>query len=143
MSPLSNKNSVWDREYLISIKAEYNLLEQKYISVRKELKKWEGRITLAEKNGKTYLKREAEGQAELIRNDISYLTDQLMGLKTEVEKTVSEIQKQPQQMSIDPNKLLADMKNLIGENNTLELEKEINEINADYELARLKKEMEK
>jgi phage shock protein A len=136
---MSSKN---DKEYLISIKTEYKLLEQKYIKTREDLKKWETRVNLAKEKGNTNLQMEAEGRAEIVRNDIKYLTDQLMGLKTEVEKAVRALHESPQQLSIDPNKLLTDMNNLIGDSNNMELEKDINGINVDNELERLKKEMD-
>ena len=131
-----------DQEYLITVKTEYKLLEQKYITARENLKKWENRVNLAKQNGKISLQMEAEGRAEIVRNDIKYLTDQLMGLKIEVEKAVRAIHESPQQLSIDPNKLLADLNNLIGDGNTMELEKDINGIKVDNELERLKKEMD-
>jgi len=137
---MSSKN---DKEYLISIKTEYKLLEQKYIKTREDLKKWETRVNLAKEKGKTNLQTEAEDRAEIVRNDIRYLTDQLMGLKLEVEKAVSAIHESPQQqLSIDPNRLLAEINNLIGDGNAMELEKDINRIKADNELERLKREME-
>ena len=71
---------------------------------------------------------EAEGRSEIIRNDIKYLTDQLMSLKIEIEKAVRAIHESPQQLSIDPNKLLADMNNLIGDGSAMELEKNIDRI---------------
>ena len=131
-----------DQEYLITVKTEYKLLEQKYITARENLKKWENRVNLAKQNGKTSLQMEAEGRAEIVRNDIKYLTDQLMGLKIEVEKAVRAIHESPQQLSIDPNKLLADLNNLIGDGDTMELEKNINGIKVDNELERLKREMD-
>ncbi len=137
---MSSKN---DKEYLITIKTEYKLLEQKYIKNREDLKKWETRVTLAKEKGNTNLQMEAEGRAEILQNDVKYLTDQLIGLRLEVEKAVRAIHESPpQELSIDPNKLLADMNNLIGDGNTMELEKDINRIKADNELERLKKEME-
>ena len=142
MSSLSNTNMKKDREYLITVKTEYKLLEQKYIKAREDLKKWETRVNLAKEKGNTNLQMEAEDRSEIIRNDIKYLTDQLMSLKTEVEKAVRTIHESPQQLSIDPNKLLADMNNLIGNGNTRVLEKDINKIKADNELERLKREME-
>lgn len=137
---MSSKN---DKEYLITIKTEYKLLEQKYIKTREDLKKWKTRITLANEKGNTNLQMEAEDRAEILQNDVKYLTDQLIGLKLEVEKAVRAIHDSPpQELSIDPNKLLADMNNLIGDGNTVELEKDINKIKADNELERLKKEMD-
>lgn len=132
-----------DKEYLIAIKTEYKLLEQKYIKAREDLKKWETRVTLAKEKGNTNLQIEAEGRAEILQNDVKYLTDQLIGLKPEVEKAVRAIhESSPQQLSIDPDKLLADMNNLIGDGNTIEVKKDINRIKVDNELERLKKEME-
>ncbi len=142
MSSLLHADSKNDREYLIIVKTEYKLLEKKYLKAREDLKIWESRVNLAKEKGKTDLQMEAEGRAEIVRNDIKYLTDQLMSLKMEVEKAVREIHESPQQLSIDPNKLLADMNNLIGDRNTIELEKDINRIKADNELERLKKDME-
>ena len=142
MSSLSHADSKNDREYLITVKTEYKLLEKKYIKAREGLKKWEGRVNLARQKGKTGLQMEAEGRAEIVRNDIKYLTDQLMSLKMEVEKAVRAIHDSPQQLSIDPNKLLADLNNLIGNGNTMELEKDINGIKVDNELERLKRDME-
>lgn len=136
-------NSKKDKEYLITIKTEYNILEKKYISAREELNKWEERITLAEKKEKPGLKKEAEGQAEQIRSKIKYLTDQLTGLKADVEQAIITIRKSPQQLSIDPEKLLAEMEGLIGNGVAMDLEKDLNEINVDNELERLKKEMKK
>lgn len=132
-----------DKEYLITIKTEYKLLEQKYIKIREDLKKWETRVTLAKEKGNINLQMEAEGRAEILQNDVKYLTDQLTGLKLEVEKAVRAIHESPpRELSIDPNKLLADMNNLIGDGNTMELEKDINKIKADNELERLKREMD-
>ncbi|MCK5200097.1 MAG: hypothetical protein KAR21_17190, partial [Spirochaetales bacterium] len=70
MSSLSHADSKNDREYLITVKTEYKLLEKKYIKAREGLKKWEGRVNLARQKGKTGLQMEAEGQAEIVRNDI-------------------------------------------------------------------------
>ena len=142
MSSLSHADSKNDREYLIAVKTEYKLLEQKYIKARENLKKWESRVNLAKEKGNTNLQMEAGGRSEIIRNDIKYLTDQLVGLKVEVEKAVRAIHESPRQLSIDPKKLLADMNNLIGDGNTMELENDINGIKVDNELERLKKEME-
>lgn len=135
-------NSKNDKEYLITVKTEYKLLEQKYIKTREDLKIWESRVNLAKEKGNTNLQMEAEGRAEIVRNDIKYLTDQLMILKTEVEKAVRAIHESPRQLSVDPKKLLADMNNLIGDGNTMELKQDINKIKADNELKRLKREME-
>ena len=148
MGPLSHADSKNDREYLITVKTEYKLLEKKYIKAMEDLKKWEARVNLAKQKGITGLQMEAEGQAEIVRNNIKYLTDQLMELKAEVEKAVRAIHESPQQLSIDPNKLLADLNNLIGDGvqtglkPVSELEKDINGIKVDNELERLKKEME-
>lgn len=115
MSSISNSNFKNNREYLISIKTEYKLLEKKFLKAREKLGKWELRANLAEEKGKSHLKSEAEGQAEIIRNDINYLTDQLMSLKKEVEKAMKAIGELPQQqLSIDPGKLLEKMNTLIG-----------------------------
>lgn len=145
MSSFSHINPKSNRDYLITVKTEYKLLEQKYIIAREKLKKWEARVNLAKEIGKTGLMMEAEGQAELVRNDIKYLTDQLMGLRTEVEKAVGAIRESTLQLSVDPNKLLADLKNLIGDDEKPGLkpglEKDINEIKVNNELERLKKEM--
>ncbi len=142
MDSLSHADSKNDKEYLITVKTEYKLLEQKYIKAREDLKKWETRVNLAKQKGKTDLQMEAEGRAGIVRNDIKYLIDQLMGIKVEVEKAVRAIHESPLRLSIDPDKLLADLNNLIGDGNTMELEKDINGIKADNELERLKKEME-
>lgn len=142
MSSLLHADSKNDREYLITVKTEYKLLEQKYIKAREDHKKWENRVNLARQKGKTNLQMEAEGQAEIVRNDIKYLTDQLLSLKMEVEKAVRAIHESSQQLSIDPDKLLADLNNLIGDSGAMELEKDINGIKADNELERLKREME-
>jgi len=132
-----------DKEYLIVIKTEYKLLEKKYLKAREKLEKWEARVSLAEKKGKSNLQTEAESQVEIIRNNIKYLTDQLLSLKTELEKTVRVIHESPkQQLSIDPNKLLSDMNNLIGDKNTLIFEEEMKIIRVDTELEELKKKME-
>ena len=138
MSSLFHLNSKNDKEFLIAVKTEYKLLEKKYLKAQDKLKKWETRINIAGQAGKVNLKIEAEEQAEIIRNNIKYLTEQLSGLKQEVEKAVNEIKIQPRKLSIDPNKLFADIKNLIGNSSTLILEKQINEIKVDNELKRLK-----
>ena len=131
------------KEYLIAIKTEYKLLEKKYLKAREKLEKWETRVNLAEEKKKLNLKADAESQVEIIRNDIKYLTDQLMSLKTELEKTARVIRESPkQQLSIDPNKLLLDMNNLIGDKNTLIFEEEMKIIKVDTELEELKKKME-
>ena len=64
-----------------------------------------------------------------------------MALKIDVSKAVREIHESPQQLSIDPKKLLNDINNLIGNGNTMELEKDIDGIKVDNELERLKREM--
>ncbi|MCK5152812.1 MAG: hypothetical protein KAQ93_00510 [Spirochaetales bacterium] len=143
MSSLLHSNSKNDREYLIAVKTEYKLLEKKFLKAKEKLDKWETRTSLAEEKGKTNLQTEAESQAEIFRSKINYLTDQLIGLKVEVEKAIRTIHISPQQqLSIDPNKLLTEMNNLIGDNNSLSLEKEIKIINVDNELEELKKKME-
>lgn len=142
MSSLLHSNSKNDKEYLIAVKTEYKLLEKKYLHARKDLKKWENRVVLAKKNSKTVLKLEAENQSEIIRNDIKHQTDQLVGLKIEVEKAVRTIHESPQRLSIDPNQLLADMNNLIRDGGAMELEKDINGIKVDNELERLKRELD-
>jgi len=136
---MSSKN---DKEYFIAVKTEYKLLERKYLKYKENLKKWENRIDLARQAGKSDLQIDAESQVEIIRNEIKYLTDKLVNLKIEVEKTVRAIHESPQQLSIDPNKLLADINNLIGDSRSMEIEKDINKINADNELEELKKKME-
>ncbi len=136
---MSSKN---DKEYFIAVKTEYKLLERKYLKYKENLKKWETRISLAKEARKVNLQMEAENQVEIIRNEIKYLTDKLVNLKIEVEKTVRAIHESPQQLSIDPNKLLADINNLIGDSRSMEIEKDINKINADNELEELKKKME-
>ncbi len=143
MSSLSKSKFKDDREYFISVKTEYKLLETKFLKARDKLVKWETRAILAEEKGESSLQSEAENQVEIIRNDINYLTDQLMGLKKEVEKAVTAIRELPQQqLSVDPNKLLAEMNTLIGDRQSLNLEKEIKTIKVDNELERIKKKME-
>ena len=143
MSSLSNSNFKNDREYLITVKTEYKLLEKKYLNSREKLEKWETRAKLAEEKGKFKLQSEAEGQAEIVRNNIKYLTEQFVGLKIEVEKALETTRKSPQQqLSIDPNKLLADMNTLIGDKQSFEIDKELKIIQVDNELEKLKKNME-
>jgi len=142
MSSLLHSNSKNDKEYLIAVKTEYKLLEKKYLKAMNKLKKWELRAKLAEGKGELNLKTAAENQAEIIRNDIKYLTDQLVSLKIEVEKAVSSIHKSTQPLSIDPNKLLNEMNNLIGNETPSKMEKEINIIKVDNELEELKRKME-
>ncbi|MCK5674387.1 MAG: hypothetical protein KAH95_13485 [Spirochaetales bacterium] len=132
-----------DKEYLIAVKTEYKLLEKKFLKTREKLEKWEKRATLAEEKGKSKLQSEAEAQAEIVRNDIKYLTDQLVGLKVEVEKALETTRKSPQQqLSIDPNNLLAEMNTLIGNGQSLEFDKRFKIIQVDNELEELKKKME-
>ena len=142
MSSLLHSNSKNDREYLIAVKTEYKLLEKKYIKTIGKLKKWEARAILAENKGVLNLKTEAEDQTKIIRNDIRNLTDQLLGLKREVEKAVNSIQKSTRQLSVDPNKLLIEINRLIGKENPSNMEKEINIIKVDNELEELKRKME-
>ena len=132
-----------DKEYLIAVKTEYKLLEKKFLKTREKLEKWEKRATLAEEKGKSKLQSEAEAQAEIVRNDIKSLTDQLVGLKVEVEKALETTRKSPQQqLSIDPNNLLAEMNTLIGNGQSLEFDKRFKIIQVDNELEELKKKME-
>ena len=143
MSSLLHSNSKNDREYLIAVKTEYKLLERKYLKAMEKLKKWEARAHLAENKGELNLKTIAENQAEIIRNDIKYLTDQLVNLRVEVEKAAKTISRSPQQqLSVDPNKLLKEMNLLIGNETPSSLEKEINIIKVDNELEELKRKME-
>ena len=141
MSSLLQSNSKNDKEYLIAVKTEYKLLEKKYLKAVDKFKKWETRAKLAKEKNKSNLQAEAEGQAEIIRNNIKHLTDQLVGLKIEVKNAVKRIRETPQQLSIDPRKLLTEMENLIGDGSTMELENDINEIKVDNELEKLKREM--
>jgi phage shock protein A len=132
-----------DKEYLIAVKTEYKLLEKKFLKTRDKLDKWEKRATLAEEKGKFNLLSEAEAQAEIVRNDIKYMTDQLVGLKVEVEKAVDTTRKSPQkQLSIDPNNLLEEMNALIGDGQSSEFDEELKIIQVDNELEELKKKME-
>jgi len=143
MSALFDANFKNDIEYLITVKTEYKLLEKKFLKAREVLKKWEVRATLAEEKGKFKLQTEAESQAEIVRNEIKYLTDQLLVLKVEVEKAIKRTQESPQQqLSIDPKNLLAEMKTLIGDGESLEFEKKIKIIQVDNELEELKKKMD-
>jgi|APSaa5957512622_1039677.scaffolds.fasta_scaffold75511_2 hypothetical protein len=142
MSSSSNANKQSEKQYFITVNTEYKVLEKKFLQVRENLKKWEQRVNLAKKNGKFELQIEAEGQVEIIGKKVRYITDQLMSLKMEVEKALKSLHKfSQQQLSIDPNKLLADMNNLIGDGDSMNLEKEFNNIEVDNELERLKKEM--
>ncbi|MCK5672702.1 MAG: hypothetical protein KAH95_04965, partial [Spirochaetales bacterium] len=86
-----------DKEYLITVKTEYKLLEKKFLKTREKLIKWNKRVTLAEEKGKSKLQSEAEAQAEIVKNEIKYLTEQLVGLKVEVERTLETTKKSPQQ----------------------------------------------
>ena len=132
-----------DKEYLITVKTEYKLLEKKFLKTREKLEKWEKRATLAEENGKYQLQSEAEAQAEIFINDIKYLTDQLVKLKIEVEKAVkANFESSKKKLSIDPNKLLAEMNTLIGDGQSLEFDKELKIIQVDNELEELKKKMD-
>lgn len=142
MSSLYNANSNNDKEYLLTVKTEYKLLEKKILKTRNYLAKWEERTKLAEEKGKLSLKTEAEKQTEIFRNDINYLTDQLIGLKSELEKVANKIKETPPQLSIDPKKLLSEMNNLLGERTSLDFDKEMNIINVDNELEKLKKKMD-
>jgi len=143
MSSLLHSNSKNDREYLIAVKTEYKLLGKKYLRAMDKLKKWELRAILAKDKGKLNLKTIAEDQTKIIKNEIKYLTDQLVGLKVEVEKAVKAIRESPQQeLSVDPNKLLKEINLLIGNENPSILEKEINIIKVDNELEELKRKME-
>jgi len=130
-----------DREYLITVKTEYKLLEKKYFEAKEELAKWNARINLAKEKTNTNLQTKAEKQSEIILNYITYLTGQLMELKIEVEKAALTIQESPRHLSINPGKLLTDINSLIGDKNSLNLEKEINKINVDNELEKLKRKM--
>jgi len=132
-----------DKEYLIAIKTEYKLLEKKYQKTKENLGKWEARVKLAGEKSKLNLKTNAEAEVEIIKNDINYITDQLMSLKLELEKVIRLIKESPkQQLTIDPNKLLFDMNNLIGNKNTLNFEEEMKILKVDTELEELKKKME-
>lgn len=142
MSSFSESNSQSDKEYLIAVKSEYILLQQKYRKVADELKKWETRVGLAEQNGKFDLKLEAQSRVEMLHNDIRGLIGELTTLKTEVEKAVKTVRESPEILSINPNKLLADLENLIGNSSEMELESNIKGIELENELEKLKNEME-
>ena len=142
MSSFSESNSQSDKEYLIAVKSEYILLQQKYRKVADELKKWETRVGLAEQNGKFDLKLEAQSRVEMLHNDIRGLIGELTTLKTEVEKAVKTVRESPEILSINPNKLLADLENLIGNSSEMELESNIKGIELENELEKLKHEME-
>jgi len=136
---MSSKN---DEEYFITIKTEYKVLEKKYLSRQQELKKWENRSKLAEENNRKKLQTEAESQVEIIRDNIKHLITQLIELEIEVKKTLESINKSTEQLSIDPDKLLTDLERLIGNSNTMDLEKNINTLKAENKLEQLKNKIQ-
>ena len=136
---MSSKN---DKEYFITIKTEYKVLEKKYLSRQQELKKWENRSKLAEENNRKKLQTEAESQVEIIRDNIKHLITQLIELEIEVKKTLESINKSTEQLSIDPDKLLTDLERLIGNSNTMDLEKNINTLKAENKLEQLKNKIQ-
>jgi len=136
---MSSKN---DKEYFITIKTEYKVLEKKYLSRQQELKKWENRSKLAEENNRQKLQTEAESQVEIIRDNIKHLITQLIELEIEVKKTLESINKSTEQLSIDPDKLLTDLERLIGDSNTMDLEKNINTLKAENKLEQLKNKIQ-
>ncbi len=142
MSNLSNSNSNEDRRYLIAVKTEYKLLEQKFTTARDELKKWNDRIILAKQKKMINLQAEAEKKAETIQNRIKYLTEELIKLKVEAERIIETAKTSPEKLSLDPGELLNNLKNLIGDDTPFELEKGIRNIKVDNELEKIKREMD-
>jgi len=132
---MSSKNG---KEYFITIKTEYKILEKKYLTKQEELQKWENRAKLAKENSKIKLRTEAESQVENIQNSINHLINQLIDLKLEVRKALESINTTTGQLSIDPDKLLKDLERLIGDSSTMNLEKDINTLKAENELKQLK-----
>ena len=136
---MSSKN---DKEYFITVKTEYKVLEKKYLNRQQELKKWENRSKLAKENNRKELQTEAESQVEIIRDNIKHLITQLIELEIEVKKTLESINKSTEQLSIDPDKLLKDLEKLIGNSSTMNLEKDINTIKAENEVQQLKNKIQ-
>ncbi len=143
MSSLSISNSKDDRNYLIAIKTESKLLEQKFITAKDALKKWNDRIDLAKQKGLISLQTEAEKKAESIQDKIKYLTEELIKLKAETENIAKTIRSTPGELSIDPDLLLANLRNLIGEENKPTLEDEIREIKSENELDKIKENLKR
>ncbi len=141
MGSILYTKSANDREYFITIKTEYMLLERKYLTNQKDLKKWENRVTLAKENNRDKLQAEAENQVEIIQNKIKHLINQLIELKVEVRKALKSITESTEQLSIDPDKLLKDLERLIGDS-TMNLEKDINTLKAENELEQLKNKIQ-
>ena len=141
MSSKLYTKSAYDKEYFITIKTEYKVLEKKYLSRQQELKKWENRVNLAKGNNRDKLQAEAENQVEIIQNKIKHLITQLIELEIEFKKTLESINESTEQLSIDPDKLLKDLERLIGDS-AMNLEKDINTLKAENEFEQLKNKIQ-
>ncbi len=141
MGSILNTKSTYDREYYITIKTEYKILEKKYLTKQEELKKWENRAKLAKENSKIKLQSEAENQVENIQDSIKYLISKLIELKSEAGNALESTNKLQEQPSVNPAKLLEDMEKLIGDSKNIELENKIIDIEVDNDLKKLKEKM--
>ena len=141
MDSILNTKSTYDREYFITIKTEYKILEKKYLTKQEELKKWENRAKLAKENSKIKLLSEAENQVENIQDSIKHLVSKLIELKSEAGNALESTNKLPEQLSNNPAKLLKDMEKLIGDSKNIELENEIIDIEVDNDLKKLKEKI--
>lgn len=137
-----NSESSAQKEYIISLITEYNILKKKYLSVEKELKLWKSREKLAEKKGEEGLKKIASGKKEALEEKLYILTEEKDKLKREIdrEKETSKSLKDKSNRGPDPSDLIHTLQNLAGEDT--KLKNQFNNLSIDNELKRIKREME-
>jgi chromosome segregation ATPase len=108
------------KEYILRVKTQIKLTERQIASIKEEITKWEGRITLAESKGAGDLKEAAEAESAKARKKLHALETENGEYRAEAEKLLRSLPGiAARQRSIDPDLLEQELNILLGRSPSL------------------------
>jgi phage shock protein A len=130
------------KEFVVAVIADLKQLKAKRIEVEGRLKLWEGRVQLAQREGREDLVDKAQAQVDLVRGELADVKRQ----ETEYARGVDRMKRQlkliesESELSINADLLLAQLEMVVGERD--ELADAFKDEEASQELEKLKREIE-
>ena len=130
------------KQFVVAIIADLKRIKAKRIEIEGTLKLWEGRIKLAEGEGRADLADKARAQVDLVSADLDDVKRQEIEYTRGADKMKRQLRMVENQaeFSINADLLLAQLEMVVGERD--ELSETFKDHEANEELERLKKEME-
>jgi phage shock protein A len=130
------------KEYVVAVIADLKQLKAKRIEAEGRLKLWQGRVRLADGEGRSDLADKARAQVDLVSGELSDIKRQELEYSRGVDRMKTQLKMIESQsdMSINADLLLAQLEMVVGERD--ELSEAFKDQEVSDELERLKREME-